>query len=284
MSTSLLKLSCPDRVGLLSRISGFVAEHGGNLVEVHQFTDAEAQWFFTRMAIETGTLRVGLGKFRERFQPVADSLGAEWTIRDAAEKMRVVLMVSKLGHCLADLLWRWRSGELAFDIPLVIANHAEFRHMTEREGIEFLHVPVDATRKTDSFEKIGERLREVRADLVVLARYMQIIPPELCAEWHGRMINIHHSFLPSFVGANPYQRAHDRGVKLIGATCHYVTAELDAGPIIDQEVISVEHYHTPEDLVRLGRDCERMALARSVRWHLADRVLMHGKKTVVFRD
>ncbi len=284
MSTTLLKLSCPDRVGLLSRISGFVAEHGGNLVEVHQFTDAEAQWFFTRMAIETGTLRVGLGAFRERFQPVADSLGAEWTIRDAAEKMRVVLMVSKLGHCLADLLWRWRSGELAFDIPLVIANHPDFRHMTEREGIEFLHVPVDAARKTDGFTKTAERLREVRADLVVLARYMQIIPPELCAEWHGRMINIHHSFLPSFVGANPYQRAHDRGVKLIGATCHYVTAELDAGPIIDQEVISVEHFHTPDDLVRLGRDCERMALARSVRWHLADRVLIHGKKTVVFRD
>ncbi len=284
MSTTLLKLSCPDRVGLLSRISGFVAEHGGNLVEVHQFTDAEAKWFFTRMAIETGTLRVGLGEFRERFQPVADSLGAEWTIRDAAEKMRVVLMVSKLGHCLADLLWRWRSGELAFDIPLVIANHAEFRHMTEREGIEFLHVPMDSAHKDVAFGKIAERLREVRADLVVLARYMQVIPPELCTEWHGRMINIHHSFLPSFVGANPYQRAHERGVKLIGATCHYVTAELDAGPIIDQEVISVEHYHSPDDLVRLGRDCERMALARSVRWHLADRVLMHGKRTVVFRD
>ena len=284
MSTTILKLSCPDRVGLLSRISGFVAEQGGNLVEVHQFTDADAQWFFTRMAIETGTLRVGLGKFRERFQPVAEALGAELTIRDSAEKMRVVLMVSKLGHCLADLLWRWGSGELAFDIPLVIGNHAEFRHMVEREGIEFLHVPVDAARKADGFVKIAERLRDVRADLAVLARYMQIIPPELCAEWHGRMINIHHSFLPSFVGANPYQRAHDRGVKLIGATCHYVTAELDAGPIIDQEVIAVEHYHTPDDLVRLGRDCERMALARSVRWHLADRVLMHGQKTVVFRD
>ena len=284
MSTTILKLSCPDRVGLLSRISGFVAEHGGNLVEVHQFTDAEAQWFFTRMAIEMGTLRVGLGEFRKRFLPVARELGAEWTVRDSAEKMRAVLMVSKLGHCLADLLWRWRSGELAFDIPLVIANHAEFRHVVEREGIEFLHVPVDAARKADGFAKIAERLREVRTDLVVLARYMQIIPPELCAEWHGRMMNIHHSFLPSFVGANPYERAHDRGVKLIGATCHYVTAELDAGPIIDQEVISMEHYHTPADLVRLGRDCERMALARSVRWHLADRVLMHGRKTVVFRD
>ena len=284
MSTILLMLSCPDRVGLLSRISGFVAEHGGNLVEVHQFTDAAVHWFFTRMAIESGTLRIGLDDFRDRFVPVAEELKAEWTIRDSAEKMRVVLMVSKLGHCLADLLWRWRSGELAFDIPLVIANHAEFRHMTEREGIEFLHVPMNPAQKEAGFFKIAERLREVRADLVVLARYMQVIPPEICEEWHGRMINIHHSFLPSFVGANPYQRAHDRGVKLIGATCHYVSEELDAGPIIDQEVISVEHYHTPDDLVRLGRDCERMALARSVRWHLADRVLMHGNKTVVFRD
>ena len=284
MSDIILKLSCPDRVGLLSRISSFVAEHGGNLVEVHQFTDAKAQWFFMRMAVEAGTLRVGLGEFRESFQPLAEELEAEWTIREAAQKMRVVLMVSKLGHCLADLLWRWRSGELDFDIPLVIANHDECRGMVEREGIEFLHVPVDAARKDAGFVRIAERLRAAHADLVVLARYMQIIPPELCAEWHGRMMNIHHSFLPSFVGANPYHRAHQRGVKLIGATCHYATAELDAGPIIDQEVISVEHYHTPDDLVRLGRDCERMALARSVRWHLADRVLMHGKKTVVFRD
>ncbi len=283
MSVILLKLSCPDRVGLLARVSNFVAEHGGNFIEVHQFTDADAKWFFTRMAIETGTLHVGLGEFRARFQPVADGLGAEWTIRDAAEKMRVVLMVSKLGHCLADLLWRWRSGELAFEVPLVISNHADFRQMVEREGIEFHHAPMAAPQE-NGFGRIAERLREVRADLVVLARYMQIVPPEICAEWHGRMINIHHSFLPSFVGANPYQRAHERGVKLIGATCHYVTAELDAGPIIDQEVISVEHYHTPADLVRLGRDCERLALARSVRWHLADRVLMHGKKTVVFRD
>ena len=284
MSTTLLKLSCPDRVGLLARISSFVAQQGGNLVEVHQFTDAAAKWFFTRMAIGTGTLRVALPEFRAAFQPLADELAADWTIRDSREKMRVVLMVSKLGHCLADLLWRWRSGELDFDIPLVISNHADFRHVVEREGLEFLHVPMSAERKAAGFAKIAERLRETRADLVVLARYMQIVPPELCAEWPGKIINIHHSFLPSFVGANPFQRAHERGVKLIGATCHYVTAELDAGPIIDQEVISVEHYHTPDDLLRLGRDCERLSLARGVRYHLADRVLIHGSKTVVFRD
>lgn len=284
MSTIILRLSCPDRVGLVARISGFVAEHGGNLLEVHQFTDAISKWFFARLVIETGTLREGLPALRAAFEPLARELEAEWVIRDSADKMRVVLMVSKLGHCLADLLWRWRSGELAFDIPLVISNHSAFRHMVEREGLEFLHVPMTAANKQDAFAKIADRLREARADLVVLARYMQIIPPELCAEFHGRIMNIHHSFLPSFVGANPYLRAYERGVKLIGATCHYATGELDAGPIVDQEVIRVEHFHTPDDLVRLGRDCERLALARSVRWHLDDRVLLHGNKSIVFRD
>jgi formyltetrahydrofolate deformylase len=284
MPTTVLKLSCPDRVGLLSRISGFVAQHGGNLVEVHQFTDAPAQWFFARMAIDSETLRVTLPELRADFQPLAEELGADWTIRDSTQKMRVVLLVSRLGHCLADLLWRWRSGELAFDIPLVISNHTDFRHTVEREGIEYLHVPMTSEKKAVAFTKIAERLREVRADLVVLARYMQIIPPDLCAEWAGKIINIHHSFLPSFVGANPYLRAYERGVKLIGATCHYATADLDAGPIIDQEVIPVEHSHTPDDLLRLGRDCERLSLARGVRYHLTDRVLIHGSKTVVFRD
>lgn len=284
MSTIILRLSCPDRVGLLSRITSFVAEHGGNLLEVHQFTDAFSQWFFARLAIETGTLRCSLAEFRAAFVPLGTELEAEWVLRDTAVKPRVVLMVSKLGHCLADLLWRWRSGELAFDIPLVISNHADFRSVVEREGLDFLHVPVTPETKTAAFAKMAERLREARADLVVLARYMQIIPESLCEEFHGRMMNIHHSFLPSFVGANPYQRAYERGVKLIGATCHYATGELDAGPIIDQEVIRVEHFHTPDDLVRLGRDCERLALARSVRWHLDDRVLIHGNKSIVFRD
>lgn len=284
MSTTILKIACPDRVGLLARISGFVAQHGGNLVEVHQFTEAVGQWFFARLAIETGTLRVSLPELRTAFAPIGAELGADWTIRDSAEKLRVALMVSKLGHCLVDLLWRWRSGELAFDIPLVISNHPDFRELAEREGLEFLHVPISRSNQAAAFEQIQDRLTAARVDLVVLARFMQIIPPELCAAWPGRMINIHHSFLPSFVGANPYQRAYEHGVKLIGATCHYVTAELDAGPIIDQEVIPVEHYHTPEDLLRLGRDCERLSLARGVRYHLSDRILIHGRKTVVFRD
>lgn len=284
MPTTLLKLSCPDRVGLLARITGFVAENGGNLQEVHQFTDTHSRWFFARLAIDTHSLRCDLVDLRRKFQPIAEELIAEWSIRPAESRMRVVLMVSKLGHCLADLLWRWRSGELAFDIPCVISNHEDFRGMVEREGIPYHYIPVTADTRAAAFEKIETLWREARADLVVLARYMQIVPPELCATWAGKVMNIHHSFLPSFVGANPYQRAYERGVKLIGATCHYVTSDLDEGPIIDQEVFRVEHFHTAADLLRHGRDCERLALARSVRWHLADRVLIHGRKTVVFRD
>jgi formyltetrahydrofolate deformylase len=281
---TLLKLSCPDRVGLLARLSAFVAQHGGNLVEVHQFTDADSGWFFTRMAIDTESLRPSLAELRRAFDPLGTELKAEWSIRPAESRMRVVLMVSRLGHCLADLLWRWHSGELTFDIPCVIANHEDFRGMIEREGLPFHFIPVTPENRAEAFARIGALWSDVDADLIVLARYMQVIPAELCAKWPGRIMNIHHSFLPSFVGANPYQRAYERGVKLIGATCHYVTAELDAGPIIDQEVIRVEHFHTPADLLRLGRDCERLALSRSARWHLGDRVLIHGAKTVVFRD
>jgi formyltetrahydrofolate deformylase len=284
MSTTVLRLSCPDHVGLLSHISGFVAQHGGNLVEVHQFTDPSAGWFFTRMEIDSATLDSDLSALREAFAPVAAELHAEWSIRAASSRMKVVVMVSKMGHCLADLLWRWRSGELDCDIAAVISNHEDLRSMVEREHLEFCHIPVQPEKKSEAFAKTAELLRFLQPDLVVLARYMQILPAPLCDEFFGKIINIHHSFLPSFVGANPYQRAHQRGVKLIGATCHYVTSELDAGPIIDQEVSRVEHFHTPEDLMRLGRDCERLALARSVRWHLADRVLMHGNRAIVFRD
>ena len=283
MST-LLRLSCPDRVGLLAHISNFVAQHGGNLIEVHQYTDAAAGWFFTRMEIDTRTLAVDLPALRKEFTPLATELQAEWTIRTAETRRKVIVMVSKLGHCLADLLWRWHSGELNFEITAVISNHEDLRSMVEREGLEFCHVPVEAHNKPAAFAKIGELFRFIQPDLIVLARYMQILPAEICTEFAGRIINIHHSFLPSFVGANPYQRAWQRGVKLIGATCHYATPELDAGPIIDQEVIRVEHFHTPDDLMRLGRDCERLALARSVRWHLADRVLLHGQRAIVFRD
>ena len=284
MPLTLLKLSCPDRVGLLSRITTFIAEHGGNLREVNQFTDTHAGWFFTRMAIESGTLRVPLPELRVQFAPVAAELGAQWSIRRESERMRVMLMVSRLGHCLADLLWRWRAGEMHCDIVGVISNHGDFRAEVEREGVPFHHLPVTAANKADTFAKMETLWSDAGADLVVLARYMQIVPAEICDRWAGHIVNIHHSFLPSFSGANPYERAWERGVKIIGATCHYVSAELDAGPIIEQEVIRVEHFHSPEDLLRMGRDVERQALARGVRWHLADRVLLHGSRAVVFRD
>jgi formyltetrahydrofolate deformylase len=251
---------------------------------VHQFTDERSGWFFARMAVETETLSVGIGELRAAFEPIGSGLRADWTIRAAESRMKVVLMVSRLGHCLADLLWRWRCGELAFDIACVVSNHEDFRAMVEREGLEFRHVPIDSARKEAGFAQLGAVFEEVRPDLIVLARYMQVLPDTLCAAYPGRIMNIHHSFLPSFVGANPYQRAWERGVKLIGATCHYATADLDQGPIIDQEVTRVEHFHSPEDLVRIGRDCERLALARSVRWHLGGRVFVSGNRTIVLRD
>jgi formyltetrahydrofolate deformylase len=193
-------------------------------------------------------------------------------------------MVSKADHCLTDLLGRWRTREMPIEIPLVIGNHEDLRPLVEREGIPFALVPVTPETKAEAFEEMQALFAEAEADVVVLARYMQVIPARLCEEWHGRIINIHHSFLPSFAGANPYRRAYERGVKLIGATCHYATPELDEGPIIDQEVVRVEHFHKPDDLLRLGRDCERLALARGVRYHVDDRVMMHGNRSIVFRD
>jgi formyltetrahydrofolate deformylase len=284
MIRTVLKLDCPDRIGLVARLTGYVAEHGGNLLEVNQYTEPQTGWFFTRIEIDTETLDLGLQALRSDFALLARELRAKWTIRQTDTPMRTVIMVSKLGHCLVDLLWRWRSGELPMEIPLVISNHEDFRHLVEREGIEYHHVPILKTDKSASFSEVRRILESINPHLIVLARYMQILPKDVCKTFAGRIMNIHHSFLPSFAGASPYRRAWDRGVKLIGATCHYATAELDEGPIIDQEVVRVEHFHSPEDLLRLGRDCERLALARGVRYHLSDRVLLHGNKTIVFRD
>ena len=284
MALTLLKISCPDRVGLLARLTSFIAYHGGNLLEVTQFTDPLGKWFFARMAIDTKSLALDTSALGKAFAPLAADLKGEWTLRQTNRKMRAVIMVSKMDHCLADLLWRWRSGEMPVEIPLVISNHESLKRVVEREGVPFEFVPVTPETKEAAFAKMDALFRQAEADVVVLARYMQIFPPEVCREWHGRIINIHHSFLPSFAGANPYRRAYERGVKLIGATCHYATADLDQGPIIDQEVVRVEHFHTPEDLLRLGRDCERMAMARGVRYHVEDRVLIHGNRSIVFRD
>jgi formyltetrahydrofolate deformylase len=192
--------------------------------------------------------------------------------------------VSREGHCLADLLWRWRSHDLPMDLAGVIGNHPDLEQAAVREGVPFVHLPITPANRAAAFASIDEQLTAWQVDTAVLARFMQIVPPDLCARWSGRMVNIHHSFLPAFAGAAPYRQAHERGVKLIGATCHYVTADLDAGPIIDQEVARVEHFHSLPDLLRLGQDCERLALFRGLRYHLEERVFVHGKRTVVFRD
>jgi formyltetrahydrofolate deformylase len=284
MTRTLLKFTCPDRVGLVARLTGYVAGHGGNLLEVNQYTEPETGWFFTRMEIDTATLDLALQDLRLDFAALAAQLNASWTIRQTNSPMRAIIMVSKLDQCLVDLLWRWRSRELPMEIPLVISNHEDFRSLVEHEGIEFRHIPILKSDKAAAFSEIRGILVSINPHLIVLARYMQVIPKEICSIFAGRIINIHHSFLPSFAGANPYRRAWDRGVKLIGATCHYATPDLDEGPIIDQEVVRVEHFHSPEDMLRLGRDCERLALARGVRYHLNDRVLLHGNKTIVFRD
>jgi formyltetrahydrofolate deformylase len=279
----LLKLNCPDAVGLLARITGFIAASGGNLLDVSQYTDPVSRWFFTRLAFTGGMVEEDFARFEQDTRALADSMNAEWTLRRSDRPVRTVILVSKQDHCLVDLLWRWRSRELNIDVPLVLSNHDDARPLVEREGIRFEKIDF-STDKPAAFEQLATRLRAEGAELVILARFMQILPESLCREFAGKVINIHHSFLPAFVGANPYRRAFERGVKLIGATCHYATEDLDQGPIIEQEVSRVEHYHEPDDLIRLGRDCERLALARGVRFHVEDRVLVHGSRAIVFRD
>jgi formyltetrahydrofolate deformylase len=272
-------------VGLLARITNFVASLQGNFTEVNQFTDKINNWFLARFAFEIER-ESSLEEIRRAFAPLAVELNASWSIRDGGKPLRTVLLVSKEDHCLADLLWRWRSRELNIEIPLVVSNHPDLSGVIEKEGIPFLHIPIPQEEKAKdaAFRQMSNAICEVSGELTVLCRYMQILPEWYCEEHHNRIINIHHSLLPAFAGADPYKRAYDRGVKLIGATCHYATGELDAGPIIHQEVLSVEHFHTPTDLRRLGRDCERLALARGVRLHVDDRVVVHNSRAIVFGD
>ncbi|GGO83036.1 formyltetrahydrofolate deformylase [Marinobacterium nitratireducens] len=277
-----LLLSCPDRVGIVSMVSNFISSHGASIADANQHSDPTTGWFFMRVEIFAESLPFSIERLREQFAPIAQSFQMEWQITDSALPKRVVLMASREAHCLADLLYRYHAGELDCEIPCVISNHDDLRSMVEWHDIPYYHVPVDSADKQPHFDRVLELVREHRADVVVLARYMQILPLELCGLYPHRIINIHHSFLPSFAGARPYHQAHERGVKLIGATCHYVTEELDAGPIIDQDVIRISHRDLPEDMVRLGRDAEKTCLARGLRWHLEDRILVQGNKTVVF--
>ena len=281
-----LTLSCPDRVGIVAAVSGFVAQHGGFIVEASYHTDQETQRFFMRQEIRADSLPFDAAELRTRFVPLAEQFRMSWQVSDSAVKKRVVLLVSKQDHCLNDLLHRWRSGELEVEIPCVISNHEDLRGFVEWHGIPFHYVAMpnnDEQDKATAFAEIARQFDASRGDVMVLARFMQIVPPDLCTRYAGRIINIHHSFLPSFAGAKPYHQAYHRGVKLIGATCHYVTSELDAGPIIEQDVIRIDHSDSPEDMVRYGKDIEKTVLARGLRYHLEDRVLVHGNKTVVFR-
>jgi formyltetrahydrofolate deformylase len=275
-----LLITCPDRHGIVAAVAGFLARSGANIISSDQHsTDPEGGEFFMRMEF---TLEHGdLGSLGHAFaQEVADRLDMRWRLTDAGHPKRVGVLVSREDHCLVDLLWRHRRGELDAELVLVASNHPDHRADVEGFGIAYHHVPVTPGGKPESEARLLELLRDV--DLVVLARYMQILSGDFLTALSVPVINIHHSFLPAFAGANPYQRAFERGVKIIGATAHYVTEELDAGPIIEQDVARVSHREHPETMVRLGRDIERTVLSRAVKWHLEDRVLVHGNRTVVF--
>lgn len=282
MNTYRLVISCPDGIGIVAKVSGFLATYNGWIMEANHHSDLANGQFFMRHVIQADSLPFDLAGFKHAFAPLADQFKMTWRITESVQKKKVVLMASKESHCLIDLLYRWHSNELDCDIVGVISNHNDLRSMVEWYGVPYHHVPVDANNKEASFAQVTGLIEEYQADCIVLARYMQILPPSLCQQYAQRIINIHHSFLPSFVGAKPYHQAAKRGVKLIGATCHYVTEELDAGPIIEQDVVRISHQDSIEDLVRLGKDVEKMVLARGLRYHLEDRVLVHGNQTVVF--
>ncbi len=280
----LLTLSCPNRPGIVAAVSRHLFECGGNIQEANQFDDVETGDFFMRVVFnfpEGGSL----AQFREGFGAIAEHHAMSWHARPRRERQRVLLLVSKFDHCLADLLYRWRTGELDMEIAGIVSNYPReiYQHL-DFEGIPFHHLPISKDTKPQQEAQIWALVQEARADLVILARYMQVLSDDLAGKLAGRCINIHHSFLPGFKGAKPYHQAHSRGVKLIGATAHYVTADLDEGPIIEQDIERISHHDTPEDLVRKGRDIERRVLARAVAWHLDGRVLGNGSKTVVFRD
>lgn len=282
MATGVLLVSCPDRPGIVAAVASFVAGHGGNVIDLQQHTDHTDGAFFQRIELELDDVDLGRDEIGEAFEPVAERYGMCWTLRFSDERPRMAILASKEPHCLHDLLNRWRTGELAVEVPIVVSNHPDHAAVAEWFGVEHAHVPiVDGDRATQEAE-VKRLLQERDIELVVLARYMQVLSEGFCAAWPERIINIHHSFLPAFQGARPYHQAHERGVKLVGVTAHYATAELDDGPIIDQDVIRVSHRDDVDDLRRKGRDLEVTVLARAVRAHVNHRVLVYGRRTVVF--
>ncbi|MEZ5823120.1 MAG: formyltetrahydrofolate deformylase [Xanthobacteraceae bacterium] len=284
-SQFVLTLSCPDRPGIVSAVSTFLAQNGQNILDAQQFDDVETKKFFMRVVFTAADLAVELSALQTGFASIAQRFAMDWQMRDRAAKRKVMLLASRSDHCLVDILYRWRTGELDMVPTAVVSNHPRETYAgLDFGGIPFHHLPATKENKPQQEVAIRKLVEDTETDLVVLARYMQILSDDLSAKLSGRCINIHHSFLPGFKGARPYHQAHERGVKLIGATAHYVTRDLDEGPIIDQDVERISHRDTPEDLVRKGRDIERRVLARAVRHHLEDRVILNGRKTVVFMD
>jgi formyltetrahydrofolate deformylase len=275
-------ISCPDRPGIVAAVSHFLYEHGANIVQSDQYTmDPEGGMFFIRFEFDLLDLDKELPILVEDFARVADRFDMKWHTFRASRKKRLAVFVSKEDHCLLELLWQWKAGDLDADISMVISNHPDMRELVESFGIAYHHIPVTAATKAEAERKQMEVVAD-KADIVVLARYMQIISPKFIEQFPNRIINIHHSFLPAFVGGKPYAQAYTRGVKIIGATAHYVTEELDGGPIIEQDVQRVSHRDNVDDLKRIGRTIERVVLARAVKWHIEDRVIVHNNKTVVF--
>jgi formyltetrahydrofolate deformylase len=279
----ILTLSCNDTVGIVAAVSGFLAANDGFIIESAQFGDPSTNRFFMRTKFEAGPKAPDRGAITEKFLPIAAKFGMSWDIYNVAYRPRVLLMGSTEGHCPNDLLHRSVTGTLPIDVPAIISNHTTLKPMAEFYDVPFHHLPVTPQTKAAQEETLLSLVKDLQIDVVVLARYMQVLSSELCEKLKGRAINIHHSFLPGFKGAKPYHQAYERGVKLIGATAHYVTTDLDEGPIIEQEVIRVDHTHMPEDLKSLGQDIERQVLARALKFHIERRVLLNGNKTVVFR-
>jgi formyltetrahydrofolate deformylase len=278
----VLTIMCPDRPGIVHAVSGFLVEHGGNILESQQFEDPEENRFFMRVLF-VAPPPTGLEQLRTTFSGVADAFSMRWELWEATAPYRTLILVSKFTHCLNDLLFRWRNGDLQIDVAGVVSNHPDCAPLAAHYGVDFHHVPVTPETKREAEGRLLGLVDELAVDLVVLARYMQVLSDETCLALEGRAINIHHSFLPSFKGAKPYHQALERGVKLVGATAHYVTGDLDEGPIIEQDVVRVDHRYDAAELVSAGRDVEAQVLSRAVRWHAESRVLLNGSRTVVFR-
>ncbi len=278
----VLTISCEDTPGIVHAVSGFLLAHGCNILTSQQFDDVTENRFFIRVQASYPG-KTSIEALRSAFQATAETYGMSWELTDSTHRPRVAILVSKFEHCLNDLLFRWRTNQLKVDIAFIASNHKDLESMAATQGIPFFYIPVTPDTKPAAEDKLLSLVQEHDVDLVVLARYMQVLSDNLCRELAGRAINIHHSFLPGFKGAKPYHQAFDRGVKLVGATAHYVTADLDEGPIIEQEVLRVDHGFQPENLVVVGRDAERVALARAVQWHCEQRVILNGNRTVVFK-